>query len=157
MACFRQLQATTTQLMGNLPSLRLSPSFAFYRTGCDYAGPITLRIARGRNPKYTKGYFALFVCMATKALHLEVVSDLSTDAFIASLRRFIARRGKCSIVYSDNGTNFQGAARTLCECIKLVRSEEHNHLVSSTLTAETSNGSLFLHIALISGAFGKLV
>ncbi|XP_055918520.1 uncharacterized protein LOC129950616 [Eupeodes corollae] len=114
MACFRQRKATTTQLMGNLPSSRLSPSFAFDRTGCDYAGPITLRIARGRNPKYTKGYFALFVCMATKALHLEVVSDLSKDAFLAALRRFIARRGKCSIIYSDNGTNFQGAAPPTC-------------------------------------------
>ncbi|XP_055838382.1 uncharacterized protein LOC129906593 [Episyrphus balteatus] len=74
--------------------------------------------------------------MATKALHLEVVSDLSTDAFLAALRRFVARRGKCSVIYSDNGTNFQGAARTLCEWYNLVRSEEHNHKISSTLAAD---------------------
>ncbi|XP_055859438.1 uncharacterized protein LOC129921565 [Episyrphus balteatus] len=136
LGCFRQRQATSSQLMGNLPSSRLSPSFAFDRTGCDYAGPITLRLAKGRNTGFVKGYFALFVCMVTKALHLEVVSDLSTDAFLAALRRFVARRGKCSIIYSDNGTNFQGAARTLCEWYNLVRSEEHNHKISSKLAAD---------------------
>ncbi|XP_055908277.1 uncharacterized protein LOC129943083 [Eupeodes corollae] len=135
--CFRQRQATSSQLMGNLPSSRLSPSFAFDRTGCDYAGPITLRLSRGRKPKFVKGYFALFICMATKAVHLEVVSDLSTDAFLAALRRFIARRGKCSVIYSDNGTNFQGASRTLSEWYALVRSEEHNHRISTTLAAES--------------------
>ncbi|XP_055916090.1 uncharacterized protein LOC129948955 [Eupeodes corollae] len=135
--CFRQRQATSQQLMGDLPSSRLSPSFAFDQTGCDYAGPITLRLARGRNPKFVKGYFAIFVCMTTKALHLEVVSDLSTDAFLAALRRFIARRGKCSIIYSDNGTNFRGAASNLSDWYNLVRSENHNAQISRTLAADS--------------------
>jgi len=51
--------------------------------------------------------------MATKVIHLEAVSDLSSDAFLAALKRFISRRGKCTNIYSDNGTNFVGAARKL--------------------------------------------
>lgn len=54
-----------------------------------------------------------FVCLATKAIHLEAVSDLSTQAFIAAFRRFSGRRGLCSHIYSDCGTNFVGAAKKL--------------------------------------------
>ncbi|XP_043496357.1 uncharacterized protein LOC122520328 [Polistes fuscatus] len=50
---------------------------------------------------------------ATKAVHLELVNDLTTEAFLAALRRFMARRGKCSDIYSDNATNFVGAANEL--------------------------------------------
>jgi len=51
--------------------------------------------------------------MATKAIHLEAVSDLSTNAFIAALERFVVRRGLCAHLRSDNGTNFRGADREL--------------------------------------------
>ncbi|XP_055856101.1 uncharacterized protein LOC129919272 [Episyrphus balteatus] len=134
--CFRHRKNTSTQLMGNLPSSRVNPSFAFAHTGCDYAGPITLRSSRGRKPTMSKGYISLFVCMTTKALHLELVSDLTTDAFLAALKRFIARRGKCSVMYSDNGTNFQGAARVLSEMYKLVQSQTHNKKVAEMLAGE---------------------
>lgn len=55
------------------------------------------------------------MCFATKAVHLELVCDLSTDAFIAALRRFIARRGIPAEIQSDNGTNFQGAKKKLTD------------------------------------------
>ncbi|XP_055910537.1 uncharacterized protein LOC129944900 [Eupeodes corollae] len=135
--CFRQRKITSTQLMGNLPSSRVNPSFAFAHTGCDYAGPITLRSSRGRKPTLSKGYISLFVCMTTKALHLELVSDLTTDAFLAALKRFIARRGRCSVLYSDNGTNFQGAARVLSDMYKLVQSQNHNKKVAEMLAGES--------------------
>jgi len=57
----------------------------------------------------------LFVCFATKALHLEVVSDLTKDSFIAAFRRFVSRRGMPSRVLSDNGTTFVGARNELKE------------------------------------------
>jgi hypothetical protein len=63
----------------------------------------------GRGHKSYKAYIALFVCMATKAVHLEVVSDLTTTAFLLAYRRFVSRRGLCAEVYSDNGTTFVGA------------------------------------------------
>ena len=60
----------------------------------------------------SKAYVSLFICLATRAIHLELVSDLTASAFIAALRRFMARRGIPSQLYSDNGTNFR-KARTI--------------------------------------------
>lgn len=97
------------QLMGNLPAPRVRMSRPFSHTGVDYAGPIEIKAWKGRNAKTLKGYFSIFVCMATKAVHIEVVSDLTTQAFIAAFRRFTARRGLCTAIYSDCGTNFVGA------------------------------------------------
>lgn len=58
-----------------------------------------------------KAYLCIFVCFATRAVHLEVVSNLTTDCFFLKncLKRFIARRGKCKNMFSDCGTNFVGA------------------------------------------------
>lgn len=60
--------------------------------------------------------------MGSKAVHLELATDLSTDCFIAVLRRFQARRGICKAIYSDNGSNFVGAARELNEISKIMMS-----------------------------------
>jgi hypothetical protein len=95
--------------MGQLPSSRVTPSRPFSRTGLDYAGPILCRTTSGRGHKSFKAYIALFVCMATKAIHLEVVSDLTSSAFLAAYRRFVSRRGLCAELFSDNGTTFVGA------------------------------------------------
>lgn len=110
--CFRVRPGETSQLMGNLPSSRVVPSPPFAVTGVDYAGPFLVKQGTHR-PKIVKAYVAVFVCMATKAVHLEVVSDLSTDAFLASLKRFISRRGMVQEIHSDNATNFHGANNEL--------------------------------------------
>jgi len=75
----------------------------------EYAGPIFLRIGTPPSKTIIKGYFAIIVCFATKAIHIEIVTSLTTEAFLAALRRFIARRGKPWTIHSDNGTNFHGA------------------------------------------------
>lgn len=67
----------------------------------------------GRGQRTSKHYVAVFICLATKAIHLECVDDYSTDGFLAAFSRFVGRRGLPSDVYSDNGTNFQGADREL--------------------------------------------
>ncbi|KAL6416444.1 hypothetical protein ACFW04_013469 [Cataglyphis niger] len=95
--------------MGDLPRLRVTPARPFLRTGVDYAGPIQLRTTKGRGHRSYKAFIAVFVCLSTKAVHLEVVSDYSADAFLAALRRFTARRGLCRSLQSDCGTNFVGA------------------------------------------------
>ncbi|XP_070167797.1 uncharacterized protein [Polyergus mexicanus] len=95
--------------MGDLPRLRVMPARPFLSTGIDYAGPIQLRTTKGRGHCAYKAFIAVFVCLSTKAVHLEVVSDYSADAFLAALRRFTARRGLCRSLHSDCGTNFVGA------------------------------------------------
>ncbi|XP_066602498.1 uncharacterized protein [Prorops nasuta] len=113
MRCFRSRPRLKNQQMGNLPSARVTPSRPFSISGLDYAGPFKLRCAKGRGQRSYKGYIALFVCFSTKAVHLEAVGDLSTQSFLAAFRRFVSRRGICKKIYSDNGTNFQGADREL--------------------------------------------
>ncbi|XP_066595459.1 uncharacterized protein [Prorops nasuta] len=116
--CFRARPYRSTQLMGNLPSARVTPSRPFAITGVDYAGPLRLRYAKGRGQRTYKGYIALFVCFATKAIHLEAVSDMTTQSFLAAFRRFTCRRGLCQKLVSDNGTNFQGADKELRNLFK---------------------------------------
>ncbi|XP_044573971.1 uncharacterized protein LOC123258159 [Drosophila ananassae] len=138
--CFRQRQH---QFMSDLPAVRVrQASVSFANTGCDYAGPITLKVHKGRNPRKEKGYICLFVCLATSALHLELATDLTTDTFLAALRRFISPRGKCSQMYSDNGRNLVGAKRVLNEMQTLLKPDEHNNTVLKALADEGINWNL---------------
>ncbi|XP_055910831.1 uncharacterized protein LOC129945199 [Eupeodes corollae] len=134
--CIRQRKATSKQLMGNLPSERIRYARPFSRVGCDYAGPISLRLNRGRNPKFVKAYIALFVCFVTKAIHIELVGDLSSIAFLSALDRFVARRGKPCEIWSDNGTNFVGAKRLLNELYNHLCSQQHNNIVIDHLSKD---------------------
>jgi len=116
--CARERAQIPTELMGDLPPVRVNRSTrAFEHTGVDYAGPILVRTSRGRGHKTNKAYISVFVCMTTKAIHLELVSDYSSDAFLATLHRFVSRRGYPASIYSDNGTTFQGADRELRSAI----------------------------------------
>ena len=72
----------------------------------------------------------------TKAVHIEVVTTLTTKAFLAALRRFIARRGKPKIVYSDNGSKFQGAANELHALYKMLQSTSQMSTVEDFLATE---------------------
>ncbi|XP_043257967.1 uncharacterized protein LOC122400510 [Colletes gigas] len=111
--CVRQKAQSATQLMGALPDVRVKPSAPFSHTGLDYAGPINILPIVGRGQKTRKYYIAVFICLATKAVHLELVEDCTTPAFLAALKRFASRRGLPTFLYSDNGTNFRGADREL--------------------------------------------
>ena len=81
------------------------------------------------NPHSSKPV-CIFVSLIIKAVHLELVSDLTTDAFIAALRRFIARRGKPSLIWSDHGTNFVGVVRELKEFIAFFQNQKTQGLIS---------------------------
>ncbi|GFV33299.1 integrase catalytic domain-containing protein [Trichonephila clavipes] len=132
--CYKVRASITNQMMSDLPSSNISPAPAFMRCGVDYAGPFQIKTIKGRGSKSFKAYIALFVCFTTRAIHLELVTDLSADAFIAALKRFISRRGKCSDIYSDCGSNFVGAKRKLMEFEKLAKSDNYNQNVSKFLT-----------------------
>ncbi|XP_061717739.1 uncharacterized protein LOC133525497 isoform X1 [Cydia pomonella] len=111
--CIKYKVTKTQPFMADLPSSRVTVARPFHRTGCDYAGPINIRISKGRGCKSYKGYIALFVCMVTRCIHLEAVSSLTTEGFLAAYRRFVARRGPCKEIWSDNGSNFVGASKEL--------------------------------------------
>ncbi|XP_076655135.1 uncharacterized protein LOC143360306 [Halictus rubicundus] len=116
--CIRWKGQTAPPKMGNLPLSRITPSRPFFRSGIDYAGPIHVRTSRGRGKLTSKGYIAVFICLATRAVHLEAVSDGSTETFLAALRRFISRRGRCAELHSDCGRNFIGANHELRTLLK---------------------------------------
>ena len=109
------------QLMGDLPAPRVTPARLFTTTGLDYAGPFPIRMSKGRGSRAFKGYMALFVCFVTRAIHLEPVSDLTSETFIAAYRRFVSRRGICRTLYSDNATTFRGADTNLRLCLVMHR------------------------------------
>ena len=111
--CRRTSARPKNQIFGQLPTDRLKPGLVFGRVGVDYAGPLLVKTGSVRKPIISKAYVAVFVCFATRAVHLEAVSELTTAAFIATLRRFIGRRGLPDVIWSDHGTNFVGAAREL--------------------------------------------
>ena len=97
------------QQMAPIPSVRTAPSRPFTSAGVDYAGPFDVRTSKGRGQRSEKGYVAVFICMITRAVHLEVVSDYSAPTFFMAFRRFTACHGLCREVYSDRGMTFQGA------------------------------------------------
>jgi hypothetical protein len=128
------------QLMGDLPEARINPSRPFLHTGVDFTGFVDIKLNKGRGVKTNKGYIAVFVCMATKAVHFELVSDLSTSAFIAALKRMSSRRGKPSHMYSDNGTNLVGGNNVLQQELA-----EIQQIFSDDLLTEVNEMSIQWH------------
>ncbi|KAI8440876.1 hypothetical protein MSG28_009178 [Choristoneura fumiferana] len=116
--CFRMRAQTANPIMGHLPEQRLDPGYTFQTTGVDYAGPLLAADRKGRGCKLIKVYVVVFVCFATKCLHLELVTSLTKEAYIAALHRFISRRGKPEMIFSDNGTQFVGAKNELNAFLK---------------------------------------
>ncbi|XP_018372882.1 PREDICTED: uncharacterized protein LOC108767469 [Trachymyrmex cornetzi] len=134
--CTRFRRARAQQRMGPLPKERVTPSRPFLNAGVDYAGPLTLKTWRGKNARTYKAYIALFVCLATSAIHLELVTDYTTDAFIAAYKRFTARRGICATLWCDCGTNFKGAEATLQQLFTAA-TKEARHLADLLATDGT--------------------
>ncbi|XP_051171916.1 uncharacterized protein LOC127288483 [Leptopilina boulardi] len=132
--CFRAKPNEYPYIMENLPRDRVIQARPFLNTGVDYCGPFFIKEKKFRNRGKVKVYAAIFVCFVTKACHLELVTDLTTDAFLASLRRFFARRGKCLNLYSDNATNFVGANRELKSLHEFINSNSFNQKLTDSLS-----------------------
>lgn len=124
--CFKTKPRPMQQYMADLPANRVNAvEKPFSNTALDYTGCISIKLAGGRGHKSQKAYISIFVCMATKAIHLELVSELTAAAFIAAFRRFVARRGAVRNLYSDNGTNFVSANKILQENADIEEEEYH--------------------------------
>ena len=121
MLCKKMRAQPEVQRMADLPEARVTPGLPpFSHVGVDCFGPFLVKRGRSRE----KRYGCLFVCMATRAIHLEVLHSLDTDAFLNGFMRFAARRGVPQHMYSDNGTNFVGGARELQENITRLQKDD---------------------------------
>ena len=122
--CLRAKPQLSSYEMGNLPTVRINQSRVFSKVGVDYCGPFYTKERLRYNRAKIKTYVTIFICMSTKAVHIEVVRDLTTESFLATLKRFIGRRGLPSKIYADNGSNFCGAKNELHELYNLLSSHE---------------------------------
>lgn len=118
------------QFMGDLPASRVNFHYPFYECGVDYGGPIKIKIGGPRSKVTGNSFFSVFICMATKAIHIELVSDLTTAAFMAALDRFIARRAVPGHIHSDNARNFTGASAELKALYQMISSPEFQNTIS---------------------------
>ncbi len=94
-----------------LPEFRVSEQPPFTFTGVDFAGPLYIRYPG--KPECSKVWLCLFTCCVVRAVHLDLVPNLTTPAFLMCLKRFVARRGIPRRMISDNGRTFKGAAKLL--------------------------------------------
>lgn len=132
--CTRVKGKSMEQLMGNLPSERLQLSRCFKEVGVDFAGPIVVRAKYDRRcAKLTKGYICIFVCMASRAVHLEAVEDLTAAAFIDAFKRMVARRGPVKRCWSDNAGNFTRASKELKEISEVCHLEATQEEIAKLL------------------------
>ena len=128
--CKKRHGRAQEQKMAELPRARVEVDQPpFTNTGIDYFGPISVKYRRGA----VKRWGCLFTCMVTRAVHIEVAHELSADSFLMAFHRFVARRGKPSVVYSDNGSNFTAAEKELQEEVAALNNErvEHDMLIEA--------------------------
>lgn len=123
LTCFRFKPSNTNQLMSDLPAVRVTMTPPFMNTAVDYTGFYNVRASMTKRSSSIKAYIALFKCMCTGAIHLELVSDLTTQAFIAAFDRFVSRRGLSITLFTDNATYFEGADNELQRIVKSMQNE----------------------------------
>lgn len=104
-SCFKAKAKCSAQLKGSLPSARVTQARPFDNVGIDFCGPFEIKQSRLKKVVLTKAYVALFVCFDAKAIHIELLSDLTTENFLAALKR--------RQIFCDNGATFKGAKNIL--------------------------------------------
>ena len=112
--CRKSRRPTEQQRMADLPTDRIEPAPPFSFCGMDCFGPFHTKQGR----KDQKRYGLLFTCLCSRAVHIEMLEDMTTDAFINALRCFIAIRGAVRRIRSDHGSNFVGAKNELEKALK---------------------------------------
>ncbi|GFT95743.1 integrase catalytic domain-containing protein [Trichonephila clavipes] len=124
--CFKCKTIPSSQIMGSLPYERVNMPPPFSITGLDLGGPYFVTYKHQRKGILNKIYVCVCICFVTRAIHLEILSDLTSDAIIATLKRFMSRRGKCSKIFTYNATNFVGANSQLKAFYKTLNFPDQN-------------------------------
>ena len=111
--CRKLRKRPLNQLMGQIPNLRVAAGFpAFSNTAMDMFGPVQIKLGR---KTLKEAQVIIFTCMTSRAIHLELVTDKTSNAFLMAFRRFACLRGYPNVCWSDRGTNFVGAQGYLNE------------------------------------------
>ncbi|XP_064479234.1 uncharacterized protein LOC135392454 [Ornithodoros turicata] len=136
-ACSRHRLQAASAPTAPLPPERIVRNLPFEVVGVDFAGPVMVRSGSGTS----KSYIALFTCATTRAVHLELVSGLTARSFLLAFRRFIARRGLPTTVYSDNALTFKKRSREIQKLQSIVGKNEvqdyfANHRIKWRFIAE---------------------
>ena len=107
----------------DLPDMRVADSPPFTFTGLDFAGLLYITSSKEvqSNESSQKAYICLYTCASTRAIHLELLRDLSVKSFLQSFRRFASRQGLPSTLLSDNTETFKDGSK---EVNTIVRSQE---------------------------------
>ena len=127
--CQKAYARTSKQRMGELPEVTTRPAQAFSIIGVDFAGPVWHKEGNIRKPLKKKCYLAVFICFVTRVVHLEIVMELTSKAFLTTLDRSTARRGNPAEVFSDNGSNFIGAQAELKKMYQLAQDQSNAALI----------------------------
>lgn len=127
--CFRNKPKIVEQLMRNLPKSQITPCVPFYNIGINYADSIWIRDKISRVFKQIKCYVYVCIWFSIWPIHIEAVTQLTSEVFIAVLRRFISRRGCPRNIYSDNGSNIIGATIELNCLFELLKSWDETLLI----------------------------
>ena len=111
-----------TPKFANLPSYVTESNLKpFTNVGVDYLGPLLVK----NEECLKKNWICLFTCLNVRGIHLELVGDMTTHSFLMGFRRFIARRGKPTMVIRDNGSQLKlGYDVIQMAWEKVVRNEE---------------------------------
>ena len=113
-----------TPKQSQLPEFRVKHDSAFKSIVIDFAGPLFIKNSSGESKKV---YIALFTCGSSRAVHLELVNDLSAQTFALCFRRFISRRGIPNMIVTDNAKTFKSFSKTLR---RIIRSPELQSLLT---------------------------
>ena len=102
-----------------LPGFRLEEQFVFTNTGVDFCGPLFVKAGTNEKGHMNKVHIALFTCCSSRAIHVDLVPDLTTEAFLRCFKRFTCRRGIPRLIVSDNAKTFKSSAKKLCALFEL--------------------------------------
>lgn len=117
--------------MAPIPRDRITRAYPFQVIGVDFTGPVYVVTKEGH---CNKSYIALFTCATMRAVHIELVEDMTTDSFLRAFRRFVSRRGMCSVIYSDNALTFKKASKLLKQYHEIMKGKKfQNYLLDNKI------------------------
>ena len=121
--CRKIEKKTNQQVMGQLPEQRLKPSPAWNSTAIDLFGPFKIR-DEVKKRTFGKAYGVIFNCLSSRAVHIDIAPDYSTETFLMVFRRFVSLRGYPTQLYSDNGPQLVSANNELINITKNFNQEQ---------------------------------